>query len=170
MQERLRHFLHLDESPHELAKAFAVGVFVAFTPFMGLHTFIVLLLAWAFRLNKAAAITGTLVNNPWTIIFIFIAPTWAAAVVMRKMGIDVPSLRYDTLAMHFQAVEDNYNVWELDFWRALIKEFRPYLHAFFLGTALAGAVASLTSYFAAYSWVKIYRKEKAKLKRMKTHD
>ena len=101
IKQHIRHLLHVDETPHELAKAFAAGVFVAFTPFLGLHTAIILVVAWAFRLNKLAALTGTFVNNPWTIAFVYIGPTWLMVSVMRYLGSDIHPMNYELISTHF---------------------------------------------------------------------
>lgn len=62
---------HIPESPHEIAKAFAVGVFISILPGPGM--FLALLVAVAFRLSKAAAVLGALVINPWTVAFFYAA-------------------------------------------------------------------------------------------------
>lgn len=38
LKEKLRQILHLGESPQRTAMAFAVGIFIAFSPAYGLHT------------------------------------------------------------------------------------------------------------------------------------
>ncbi|HEX9860291.1 MAG TPA: DUF2062 domain-containing protein [Nitrospirota bacterium] len=167
IRERLRHILHLDETPHELAKAFAFGVFVAFTPSIGFHTATVLILAWAFRLNKAVALTGTFINNPWTIAFVYIGPTWIAAVALRKVGFHVPPLGYEALSTRFMYVVDQYSFWQREFWITLREVFRPYFVAFFAGTIIAGVVAGFSAYFLSYIGIKYYRIEKAKLHELK---
>jgi len=167
IKQKLRHLLRLDETPHELAKSFAVGVFVAFTPFLGLHTMLVLLLAWALRLNKAVALTGTFVNNPWTIAFVFIGPTWATVHVMRHMGIYVPPMNYDLISAQFAESMEKYKIWQPAFWMDLIREFKPFVHAFLIGTTLAGLVAALTSYFIAFLGIKYYREKRARLQMKK---
>jgi len=167
IREALHHILHLDETPHVLAKSLAVGVFVAFTPFMGLHTVLVLILAWALRLNKAVALTGTFVNNPWTIAFIFVGPTWATVAAMRSMGVDMPPFNYDVVTGHFMNAMEQYKIWQPVFWKTFLMEFKPYLHAFLIGTALAGLAAAFVSYGVSFLGIHYYRMEKAKLKKKK---
>ena len=163
IKELMHHLLHLDETPHDLAKSLAVGVFVAFTPFLGLHTVVVLLLAWVFRLNKVVALTGTLVNNPWTIAFIFVGPTWAAAAGMRYMGLDLPPLNYETVSAHFVGTMEQYEIWQPVFWKTFLMEFKPFIHAFLAGTTLAGLAASLFVYVVTFFGIKYYRVERDKL-------
>lgn len=61
----LRKLLHLDDEPHKIAGGFAVGVFIGFSPFYGVHMLLALALAFLFRLNKGAAVAGTWVVLPW---------------------------------------------------------------------------------------------------------
>ena len=50
----LKQVLHLQESPQRTALAFAIGVFIGFSPAYGLHTVMVLICSWALRLNFLA--------------------------------------------------------------------------------------------------------------------
>jgi hypothetical protein len=158
IRQKARHILHLDESPRNLAQAFAVGVFVGFSPFLGFHTVMVLLLAWAFRLNKIAALAGTFINNPWTIAFVYIGPTWLMVVVEKAMGVEMPPFNYETLQEQFVRTTEMYQVWQPIFWKTFAAEFRPYIHAFVIGTCIAGLIAAVIAYFAAYFGIKYYRK------------
>ena len=54
-------------TPSSIALGFACGVGVIFTPFVGLHLVIALVIAWALRGSPLAAAIGTLASNPWTI-------------------------------------------------------------------------------------------------------
>ena len=60
-------------TPTSIAVGFACGVAVAFTPFVGFHLAIAVLLAWVVRGSPLAAAIGTLVANPWTVPIILIA-------------------------------------------------------------------------------------------------
>lgn len=55
----------------KVAKGFAYGCAVSFTPFVGLHTLIALGLASLYKQNKTSALLGTLLGNPWTFPFIW---------------------------------------------------------------------------------------------------
>ena len=54
-------------TPSSIALGFACGVGVIFTPFVGLHLVIALVVAWVLRGSPLAAAIGTLASNPWTI-------------------------------------------------------------------------------------------------------
>jgi uncharacterized protein (DUF2062 family) len=77
LRQRLAQVLHLQETPHRTALAFATGVFIAFAPHYLFHTASVVLCAWLFRLNYLAVFLGSLVNNPWTLIPILAASLYA---------------------------------------------------------------------------------------------
>ena len=59
-----RRLLAIDDPPERTALAFSIGVFIAFCPFLGLHTIMATVIAFAFRFNKIAIYTGTFINNP----------------------------------------------------------------------------------------------------------
>jgi hypothetical protein len=65
-----RRFLHMlgrDDPPELVAASFALGVAISFTPLIGFHWVIALLLAFVLRLNKIDVLLGTLVVNPITL-------------------------------------------------------------------------------------------------------
>jgi len=73
LRQRLTHVLHLHETPHRTALAFAIGVFIAFAPHYFFHTASAAFCGWMFRLNYAAIFLGSFINNPWTFIPILAA-------------------------------------------------------------------------------------------------
>src|SRR5512134_2445178 len=67
--------LHVEDSPSRVAAAFALGVFIAFFPILGIHTGLALVIALWFRLNKVAILVGAWINNPWTLAPMYTAGT-----------------------------------------------------------------------------------------------
>ena len=55
------------EEPERVAASFAIGVAIAFTPLIGLHFVMALVIAVLLRLNKLDVFLGTLVVNPLTL-------------------------------------------------------------------------------------------------------
>ena len=84
-----RRLLAIDDPPERTALAFSIGVFIAFSPFLGLHTIMATVLAFAFRFNKIAIYTGTFINNPFfTLVPIIIASYAIGAFVLgRPLGL-----------------------------------------------------------------------------------
>lgn len=67
-KKRIYGILSLDSHPGHIAAGFAVGVFISFTPFFGLHTPLAIAAAFLLRLNKLTCITGAWVNTPITVV------------------------------------------------------------------------------------------------------
>src|SRR4030066_1338393 len=68
LKDKLTGIFQVKETPHRIALAFALGVFMGISPLLGLHYIGGFVLAWIFRLNKLVTLIGVSVNNPWTIV------------------------------------------------------------------------------------------------------
>ena len=139
IRERIRGILSLKESPDRLAFAFAIGVFIAFSPTIGLHTVSAFFLAWVFRLNKVVTFTGTLISNPYTVVPIYGICIWFGSKLLGRR-------------IEFDIDWGNLRLWSL--WG----EFKPLLLPFIVGTVLLGIVAATISYFSLYYLIKKYRR------------
>ena len=62
----------LPGTPYAIAGGFACGAAVSFTPFLGMHIVLSVLLAWTIRANIISSAIGTVVGNPWTFPFIWV--------------------------------------------------------------------------------------------------
>lgn len=136
MKGRLRRaflvLFHVEDSPHRIALSFGLGVFIAFSPLLGLHTLIALGIAVAFRLSKAAIIVGIYVNNPWTIAPMYLAGTLLGCFLLGVSADDLATLRFDE------------HGWA--FYRSLKVQLRPYLWPFVVGNTLLGMLVGLLAY------------------------
>ena len=124
---------HVDGSPSRVAAAFGIGVFLAFSPLLGLHTALALAAALAFRLNKVAILTGAWINNPWTIAPIYSAGTLVGCALLGVAPV-IPA-----------GVD-----WSLEgraFYAALATTLRPLLWPFLIGNLVLGTVAGLVAFF-----------------------
>lgn len=129
----LRQLLHLDEAPKRTALAFAIGVFITFSPPYGLHTIMVLACAWAFRFNLVALFAGACINTPWTLIPVLGFSLWLGCVLT---GTPFPtSLEWsDTSAM------------------GILHAVTPYAVPFVIGSTILSIVTALAAYPIAL-WV-----------------
>jgi uncharacterized protein (DUF2062 family) len=136
MSSRLRRafamLFHVDDTPHRTALSFGLGVFIAFSPLLGLHTAIALALAVAFRLSKAAIILGIYVNNPWTIAPMYMGGTLLGCAFL---GVSTDEL----VSIHF-----NQHGWA--FYRTLAHQLAPYLWPFVVGNTVLGVLFGLLAY------------------------
>ena len=63
--------IRLHGTPEEIAKGFALGIFIGMTPTFGVQMPISFFLAWLLRENKLAALIGVWITNPLTAPFIY---------------------------------------------------------------------------------------------------
>lgn len=130
--------LHLQESPQRTALAFALGVFIAFSPAYGLHTVMVMLCTWLFGLNFVALMAGALVNNPWTLVPILGATYWTGALLLGRT--ESPTFDWHDLSFG-----------------GIYHQVLPYAVPFALGGLLLSIIGTLLSYPAAYFLILRYR-------------
>jgi uncharacterized protein (DUF2062 family) len=72
-KKRIRSLLTLDNHPGHISMGFAVGVFISFTPFFGLHSLLAIAAAFLLRINKVTCVTGSWVNTPLTVVPVLMA-------------------------------------------------------------------------------------------------
>ena len=85
-----RRLLALDDPPERTALAFSIGVFIAFSPFLGLHTILATLMAFVFRFNKIAVYTGTFINNPFLTLVPIIVASYAIGAFILGRPLRIP--------------------------------------------------------------------------------
>ncbi len=70
----------LPGTPYRIAAGFACGAAVSFTPFVGFHILLAMLLALLMRANLVASGIGTVIGNPWTFpliwYWLFVSGRW----------------------------------------------------------------------------------------------
>lgn len=164
---RLWHFtllrLHrIRVSDHQIALGFAAGAFVAFTPFLGLHFILAALIALAIRGNVLASAAGTMVGNPLTLPFMFLATYNLGATLMGRP-------RLGSLAIHVPE-EGGVLLHEgpMGLIHAMVKALGPYLMPMTIGAIPLGLFAAAV----CYKLVRIglaglhHRRERRRLKRL----
>ena len=87
----VRRLLAIDDPPERTALAFSIGVFIAFSPFLGLHTLLATLIAFAFRFNKIAIYAGTFVNNPFLTMVPIILASYAVGALLLGRPLALPA-------------------------------------------------------------------------------
>src|SRR5688500_5609245 len=79
----IRRLLSIDDPPERTALAFSIGVFIAFSPFLGLHTIMATDVAFVFLFNKIAVYSGTFITYPFlTLVPIILASYWVGAFLL----------------------------------------------------------------------------------------
>lgn len=72
VQEFGKRLLQAETSVKKLARSICVGIFIAFSPFVGFHTLMAIAFCWLFSLNYPVTLSVQLaINNPLTIVPIY---------------------------------------------------------------------------------------------------
>src|SRR5918996_2937928 len=86
-----RRLLAADDPPERTALAFSIGIFIAFSPLLGLHTLMATALAFAFRFNKIAIYAGTFVNNPFLTLVPIVVASYALGALVTGRPVELPA-------------------------------------------------------------------------------
>jgi uncharacterized protein (DUF2062 family) len=127
LRQHLTQVLHLQETPHRTALAFAIGVFIAFAPHYLFHTASAVFCGWMFRLNYVAIFLGSFINNPWTLIPILAASLYIGVFLMGESS--HPTIEWHQLTMD--------NIFDI---------LSPYLIPFLIGACTLAVIGSLLAY------------------------
>jgi uncharacterized protein (DUF2062 family) len=114
-----------------VALAFALGVWIAFFPLLGIHTGLALALAFLFRLSRLAVLTGAWVNNPWTMAPMLTAGTLLGCALFRVSTEVLTSVTWKP--------SDGIS-------RQLIEALRPLLLPYIVGNLILGTICGLACY------------------------
>ena len=147
LRARLRGVVGASEPPARLAAAWALGIGIGMSPFLGLHTAIALVLAFAFRLNKVDVFVGTLVANPWTLSVYFPA---AVYVGQRLTGVPMPALALPAPEMLARPA----------FWRSHAPWLRSLLVAWGAGALVCALVGAALTYFVLDRVIERHRRRR----------
>jgi uncharacterized protein (DUF2062 family) len=148
----VKRLARLPGTPHSIAAGFACGTAISFTPFIGLHTALSLLLCVLVRGNYLAAVVGTLVGNPWTFPFIWVASAEVGRFLLG--GLPTTTQALQAPAMH-----------------GLFHELGTLIWPMTVGGVSLGVLAGLAVYFpaarmiAAYQSARRHRRERRRAER-----
>jgi len=134
----IRRLLTLDDPPERTALAFALGVFIAFSPFLGLHTIMATLAAFVFRFNKVAIFSGTFINNPPLTLVPIIIASYATGALLLGRPLRISQEGIDLLK--------DPHLLTADYYRKLGREGWQVVWPFTLGGMVLSVVCSLVAY------------------------
>lgn len=120
----LEHPAYWSLNRHNVTRAFALGLFIAFVP-LPIHFILAAILALVLRLNVPAAVAGTLLTNPLTIVPLYLSAYWTGAQLLT-----VPPRPVNV---------------ELS-WEWLTTGFVPIWKPFLLGCAVMGVFSAIAGY------------------------
>ena len=129
-----------------IARGWALGVFIGSVIPFGFQIYISLPLSFLLKCSKVGALTGTLITNPVTIIFIYPAQCWVGSRLIGR-------------ALSWEVVTGAMNdVIARQEWSALMKLSGDLIASFFAGGFLLAAVAAPATYFCVFAMVRAYRR------------
>lgn len=150
----------LPDTSHKISLGAAIGIFVCFSPILGVHMAMALILVYILRANLVAAFITTMFGNPVTYPFIAAASLNLGRTVLGKniRGEDFQSLHaafWEASTGAWQLVQSWFGVAErpeglADFMSNL---FLPYL----VGGTILGIAAGTTTYFVVKPVIAAYQ-------------
>jgi len=146
----LDSLLHIHDSPRRTAAAYAVGVFFSFSPALGLHTVLALIVAFVFNLNRVAVILGVYTNLPWFLAPYYTLTTMAASEVL---GVALPPHFSQRLGAVFAL-----SPFDRGFWAALGTLVSPLIWPFALGSLVGAVVLSAAAFVLARPFIEAGRR------------
>jgi len=135
--------LRLHATPHEIALGCALGVFAAFTPFLGFQMLLAVALAMLMRVNVPAALMGTFAGNPlswpaiWTLSYL--AGAWLTGT---DPALSEQSLANGAAAIAAAAADPSSSAID-----AAATTLAPHIKPWFTGSMLVGLLAAAMSYY-----------------------
>ena len=147
----LSALLHVDDTPERTAAAFAVGVFFGFSPFLGFHTVLGVIVAFLLNYNRVAVLLGVYSNLPWVI-----APYYAFC----TMVVGAPLTGHRIPPGFRQQIADLFelSIYNGDFWRHLGVILRPFFWPYMLGSLLGAVVLMAIAYPLALAFLRSRRR------------
>lgn len=127
-------------SPHKLALGFAAGAFASFLPFIGFHFIIAALAAVVVRGNLIASAIGTVVGNPFTFPFIWLASYNLGGWLLGR------GLRGDVDLVAIDSATSLLNDGPAAVISALWAKLEPLLYPMLLGGAVLGLLCAAVCY------------------------
>jgi len=132
----LEQLLHTHDTPRRTAAAYAVGVFFGFSPVLGLHTVLGIVVAFLFNLNRLAVVLGIYSNLPWILPAYYTLATVGGATLIRA---DIPP----GLLAQFRETMSDVAWGEI---RLLADMLKPLAWSFLVGSTLSAIIISLIAY------------------------
>ena len=148
-----RRLLAIDDPPERTALAFAIGVFIAFSPFLGLHTIMATAVAFIFRFNKIAIYTGTFINNPFLTLVPIIIVSYGVGAFILGRPVNIPDEGLELLK--------NPRLFSGDYYQQLfVQSWNHIVWPFSVGATALSIVCSLLAYPLTLRMLRAYHRRK----------
>jgi len=148
----IKQLLHIEDTPERTALAYALGVFLGFSPFLGFHTIAGIAIAFLFRMNRVAVLLGAWTNLPWWIIPYYTVATWVG---MKVIGFQFDPGEFGEI-FRFGL---NKGFIQSAFWGRLASQ-SGLLLSFGIGSLILGAILSVIAYPVSLKCITFYRSKR----------
>lgn len=144
LRKVIRALIGIPDTPERTALAFAVGIFIGFSPLIGLHTVLGIAVALLFRLNRLALMVGVWTNVPWITVPFYGFATWFGVQLMGiPQGVELPTIGFREL-------------FRSGFWSQLLAQWQLLIPAF-VGSLVLCTLFAIASYPLALFIIRRYR-------------
>lgn len=155
--------LHIDDSPERIARGVAVGLFVAWTPLLGLHILLSILLSTIFKANKIAALLFVWISNAATLVVIYYPGYFLGRTIVSLFGIQ-RSYSVEQVKGFFAEIANPKSllsgVFSADFWKNFCHFFMEIGLELTIGGCLLGLLIATLGYFVSYKVIVWHRVRK----------
>ena len=134
------------KSAEFIARGWALGVFVGSVIPFGIQIYVALPLSFLLKGSKIGALTGTLISNPLTILFLYPAQCWMGS---RLLGKDIS---WEAISEALKGVLTHQD------WSSLSQLSGNLVASFFVGGLILAAVFTPLAYFFVLHLVRNYRR------------
>ncbi len=153
MTERI---LQINDTPESIALGAAVGMFIAWTPTVGIQMIIMIIVGTVIRANRLAGVAMVYISNPFTLVPIY----WVDYLV----GCFVLGMEHITWAQ-FEATCAQFmtNYESLGLWTAVVtfvKEYQQIAVAMAVGGVIIGIVWAIPTYPITLRAVRLHQKRR----------
>lgn len=149
-------------SPESIAWGVAIGVFIAFTPTLGIQIILGLLVAWIVRVNRIATIVPLFLTNVLTAGPVYGFECWLGAQFLPDAKSGEMVARWERLSAALSGL-GVFSAHDLHaHWREIARVGWDLWLAMWIGGILVGCFLAVPSYFATLAVVRRYRERRAR--------
>ncbi len=161
MRPVFRWLIRLRGSPQAIAGGFSLGLFIAFTPTIGIQIFLAFFLATALNVNRPAAVLAVWLTNPVTIPAIFSLNYLLGSLIWEGPSVPVASRRLFELASQLTT----FDLWAITDQLSAVAELgMDIIVPLILGSIIAGALSATLSYVVLFRLLTFLFARRAKRK------
>lgn len=159
-----RWIVRLRSSPGAIAGGFSLGLFIAFTPTVGLQVILAVILATILNVNRPAAIMAVWVTNPVTIPAIFTFNYWLGSHLWAGPSVSLVSQHLAKLAARLTTLD----IWEItDQLKAVAELGQEIIIPLLLGSIIVGVIVAAVSFIILLKLLRLFFARRDRKKAMK---